>query len=60
MRSASPWMISVGTVFFAVSFRKSSTQASTHCSVPIAEAPAATFQLSSSTRSLTSFPPFTS
>src|SRR2546423_13628797 len=38
MRSASPWMISVGTLLRRMSLRKSSTQASTHFNVPIAEA----------------------
>src|SRR6266850_2303841 len=60
MRSASPCRISVGTLFFFMSFRKSSIQQSTHATVPIADAPTPTFQLSSSTRSLTSFPPVTS
>src|SRR5713101_6974018 len=60
IRSASPCRMSVGTVFFGMSLRKSSIQQSTHATVPMAEAPAATFQLSSSTRSLTSFPPVTS
>src|SRR6266566_3518266 len=60
MRSASPCRMSVGTVFFGMSLRKSSIQQSTHASVPAADAPTPTFQLSSSTRSLTSFPPVTS
>src|SRR5262249_12912798 len=60
IRSASPCRISVGTVFFGMSLRKSSIQQSTHATVPMADAPAPTFQLSSRTRSLTSFPPVTS
>src|ERR1051325_1972064 len=60
MRSASPCRMSVGTLFLGMSLRTSSIQQSTHATVPIAEAPAATFQLSSRTRSLTSFPPVTS
>src|SRR6185503_17377136 len=58
--SASPCRISVGTSFFGMSLRKSSIHASTHASAAVADAPAPTFQLSSSTRSLTSLPPVTS
>src|SRR2546422_70600 len=60
MRSASPCRMSVGTSLRGMSLRKSSIHASTQARVPVAEAPAATFQLSSTTRSLTSFPPSTS
>src|SRR6267142_338053 len=60
IRSASPCKMSVGTSLREMSLRKSSIHASTHASVPVADAPAATFQLSSTTRSLTSFPPSTS
>src|SRR5688500_4836852 len=58
--SASPCRMRVGTSFLAMSLRKSSIQQSTHITVPMAEAPTPMFQLSSSARSLTSFPPVTS
>src|SRR5882762_4676727 len=60
MRSASPCRRSVGTVLREMSWRKSSIHESTQVTVPVADAPAATFQFASTTRSLTSLPAVTS
>jgi len=60
MRSASPCRMSVARLVARDVLRKSSIHESTHTSVPIGEALAAMFQLSSRTRSLTSLPPVTS
>ena len=58
MRSASPWMINVGTSTRVRSFRKSvDEKAVTQSSVPFGEAPAAMFQQSCTAWSLTSVPP---
>src|SRR2546427_9289290 len=58
MRSASPWMINVGTSTRVRSCRKSVEEnAVTQSSVPFGEAPAAMFQQSCTTWSLTSVPP---
>src|SRR5258708_1715537 len=60
IRSASPCRMSVGTVFFGRSLRKSWCEQRTHATLASAEESAATFPLSSRARSITSFPPVTS